>query len=643
MSVNALDLSKCDLKVGIEVHQQLATGTKLFCSCPPMKSEELPLSFERRLRPSQSELGRIDAAAVFEFNKGRVNLYRWNPESSCLVDADEEPPHPISAAALETVILISEILGARIIDEIHVMRKIVIDGSNTTGFQRTAVVGLGGSLAYGDGKSVGVQSTTVEEDAARALGEDARARQYALDRLGVPLVEIALEPIPDSPEGVERAALQLGRALRSTGRVARGLGTIRQDLNVSVKGGEVVEVKGVQKLNLIAKVVRYEATRQMGLLQVAAEAKNRSPNGVSSRVKDVTETLKTPASPVLKKVVQRDGARIFCASADALAGLLGFEPYPGIRVGKELGEIARTNGLGGVIHSDEFRKQGVTEAEDSALRAQMGVGKDAALVLVAGEEGRASTVAVLVKERLEAVPRGVLRETRAATEDGETRFLRPRPGAARMYPETDIPDIVVSPELVARMGLSLPVPWEQKVRSYSEKYSLSGEMAVQLYDSDKADLFENLAAKSKLDSSVIASILVELPARLAREGVEEMSIDGSLLSSVVLGLDRGLFAKEGAYDVLRTLGKGEVKTVEDAVSRLGIASMDDVEVERIVSEVVERNHTLVAERGERAFSVLMGEAMKLARGKADGGKVSAMIRRKMQEAGSPKQGDGGSA
>ena len=285
------DPSESGMKVGIEIHQQLATTTKLFCSCPIVKSEDLLFSFERRLRPSQSELGRIDPAAVFEFNKGKVNRYRWNPESSCLVDADEEPPHPMNSVALQTSLLISLMLEASVIDEVHVMRKLVIDGSNTAGFQRTSVVGLGGRLAF-DGKSVGVQSITVEEDSSRVLGEDDECRQFALDRLGVPLVEIALDPMVGYPGDVESAALHLGRALRSTGRVARGLGTIRQDLNVSVMGGEVVEVKGVQKLNLIAKVVRYEGMRQMGLIRVAEEMRMRGIDSVSCRTSVVTGCLR---------------------------------------------------------------------------------------------------------------------------------------------------------------------------------------------------------------------------------------------------------------------------------------------------------------------------------------------------------------
>ncbi len=625
------DPEAVQLRVGLEVHQQLATSTKLFCPCPIVKSEELPLSFERRFRPTQSELGQIDPAAIFEFNKGRVNLYRWNPESACLVDADEEPPHPPSKEAMETALLMADVLGSRIVDEVHVMRKLVIDGSNTSGFQRTAIIALGGALLV-DGFSVGVQTITVEEDSSRVLKESAQAREYALDRLGVPLVEIALDHFVGVPERVEAVALALGRSLRSTGRVARGQGTIRQDLNVSLLGGQVVEVKGVQKLNLLAKVVRYEATRQMGLVKIAEEIKKRGVSQVEPRAKDATETLKGTTSPVLRRILGKGGV-VNCVSFPRFTGLFGLEPFPGIRLGKELAEVARTNGLGGIIHSDEFSKQGIGEAEAVALRALTGSDSGAGLVLVGGEVSAVvETVTALIIERVTKAPLGVPGETRAATEEGETRYQRPRPGAARMYPETDIPEIVVSEEWKRSLKAMTPVPWKEKVAGYSKKYSLSEEAAVQLYDSDNSRLFEETAARLTLEPSVIASMLVELPVRLSREGVDESKMTAEVLGAVLEAVDEGRFAKEAAVDVLRSIGKGESLNVEDAISKLNLRGMSDQELEEIVAGVLESNDALIRERGDRAFSVLMGEVMKLARGKVDGQKVSRILRRAMAKA-----------
>ena len=615
-------------KVGIEVHQQLLCSRKLFCACPPVKSDELPLSFTRRLRLAQSELGQVDPAALFEFTKGKVNRYLWNPESACLVDADEEPPHPLNPEALDAALIVAGSLGSHIVDEVHVMRKIVIDGSNTTGFQRTAVIGLSGKMVV-DGVDVGVQSVTIEEDAARIIGEDREERRFALDRLGVPLVEVALDPISGDPEFVGRVALHLGRVLRSTGRVARGLGTIRQDLNVSTQGGKVVEVKGVQKLNLVPRVVAYEVTRQLGLSKVAARLKERGVKKVSCVAKDVTKLMKNTASGALHGQIEGGGV-VICIAATGLATLMGWEPFPGIRLGKEVAEVARANSLGGVVHSDEFERQGITEAEATLLRRETGAGPNDALVLVAGSRDAVEKVVKPLSERLTSSTNGVLAETRAATEDGETRYMRPRPGSERMYPETDIHDIVLTSQRIAKLRRSLPENWEATVGRFSKTYSLSKDLALKVYDSEMSDVFENLSKELDLDPSVIAGTLIDTPVRLAREGIPEEALSAKVLTEVLEAVDSGRVAKEAIPEVLRVVG-GKGLTVPKAIDTLGIKAADDAEVESVIEEVIKARRNLIDERGVDAFSALMGDAMGRLRGRADGAKVGGILREKLHK------------
>jgi glutamyl-tRNA(Gln) amidotransferase subunit E len=618
------------LKVGIEIHQQLATSAKLFCACPARKSEEFPYQFRRRLRPSQSEVGRLDPAAVFEFSKGRTNLYFWSPESSCLVEADEEPPHGMNEEAVGSALLVSLLLGSNVVDEVHVMRKIVIDGSNTTGFQRTCVVGLGGQVIV-DGQKVGIQSVTLEEDAARILGEDESERRYALDRLGVPLVEVALEPFTGTPEMVGNLALHLGRALRSTGRVARGLGTIRQDLNVSVGGGKVIEVKGVQKLNLVQKVVAYEAARQLALMQVAEKVNARGEGALKCTVSDCTGVLSGTASKVLKRQLA-EGGKAVCVCAPRLEGLLGWEPYPGARLGREVAEVARANSLGGVIHSDEFAKQGVSKPEEAALRKKCGAPAGSALVVVAGEPSVVERALAPIVERLEKAAEGVPAETRGATEEGETRYLRPRPGAQRMYPETDIPDIVVTRETLESLSSRLPERWDAKVARFEKQFSLSRDLALRLYDSGYAPLFETLAPEAGVAPSVLAATLVELPVRLVREGVPDEKVDDALLVSVVRAIGEGKAAKEAAFDLALSVGSGRAKDIDEALVALGLKAMSKDELERAIDGIIAEEAALVSEKGEAAFSPLMGRVMEMARGRADGETVSRLLRQKLKKA-----------
>jgi len=622
------DAAAIQLKVGLEIHQQLASTTKLFCKCPIAKSEDLPHSFERRLRPAQSETGKLDPAAVFEFGKAKSTVYRWSKETSCLVEADEEPPHPLNEEALAIVLAVSRLLHSNILDEVHVMRKIVIDGSNTTGFQRTTVVGLGGYLDVGNLR-VGVQTVTLEEDAARILGEDARSRFFALDRLGVPLVEIALEPVTGTAETIGEVALHLGRALRSTGKVARGLGTIRQDLNVSVLGGRVVEVKGVQKLNLIPKVVAYEASRQMGLILVAAEFGKRGRPNFEATSKDVTRLLAQTSSKVIQRAISEKGT-VECISSPGLAGLLGWEPFPGVRLGKELAEVARAAGLGGVIHSDEFSRQGISDEDEVQLRRELEAEADAGLVLVAGPPDRVKAAVGLIKERLEEATDGVPAETRAPTDEGETRYMRPRPGAQRMYPETDIPDIVITKEIIRKTDASIPEPWQRSVKRLEKIYSLSKEMALKLYDSDRLNLFERLARKRGVEGSFVGTVVVDLPTRLAREGVTEDAITDKLLEEVLQAIAEGKVAKEASTDVVRLVAKGEAKDVDSAITSLGLRPMSRRELEELVEGILNQEEKLVRERGEGAFSALMGEVMKQARGRTDGQLASTVLRNRLK-------------
>jgi glutamyl-tRNA(Gln) amidotransferase subunit E len=617
-----------ELLVGLEIHQQLACSTKLFCACPPVKSEELPYYFERRLRPAQSETGRLDPAAVFEYSKGKSNRYFWSPQSSCLVDADEEPPHPLSKEGLEGALLAAKTLRSNIVDEVHVMRKIVIDGSNTSGFQRTAVVGLGGEIRVG-GTRIGVQSVTVEEDAARILGEDGASRLFALDRLGVALVEVALDPVKGDPEFVGKVALYLGRVLRSTGRVARGLGTIRQDLNVSLMGGSVVEVKGVQKLNLLPRVVEYERNRQLALARVSDKLRERGVREVSCNVKDITEAMVDSGSKVLQERLS-EGGKIVAISVSGLQGLLGWEPSPGIRLGREVAEVARANSLGGIIHSDEFDRHGITPEEEGVLRGLMQTGSQDALVLVAGPPALVDSCVPHLTERLRATTKGVPAETRAATDSGETKYMRPRPGSQRMYPETDIPIIKVTDKMLRELSREVPENWEEKVSRLAASYSLSHDLALKLYDSEVDETFETLSKELKVEPSVIASVLVDFPARLIREGVPEDALTPAILADALRAVADGKAAKEAVPEILKTIGTAG-GTIDSAIRSLGLQTANEQRIRSVVKALVAKGAQLVRERGESSFSPLMGAAMKELRGRADGAVVARILRDEIRE------------
>ena len=270
------DYNKLGLKIGIEIHQRLNTK-KLFCNCDSILREDNPhITIRRKLRAVAGESGAIDIAAKHEMSKDMLFEYEGYNDTTCLVEFDEEPPHNINENALNIVLQITKMLNAKPVDLVQVMRKTVVNGSNTSGFQRTALVAQNGVLETSKG-TVKIDTVCIEEESAKDIKQEGNVRTFRLDRLGIPLIEIATAPDIKDPEHCRETAEKIGLILRSTGKVARGIGTIRQDLNISIEGGNRIEIKGAQDLDLIPNWIENEITRQQGLIEI----KEKLPNDIS--------------------------------------------------------------------------------------------------------------------------------------------------------------------------------------------------------------------------------------------------------------------------------------------------------------------------------------------------------------------------
>lgn len=642
MSEPSIDPERIGLKVGIELHRQLKTGRKLFCNCPVGK-EEGAIAFTRRLRPSQSEMGEVDPAALFEAKKEGWITYKAGPDFSCLVEADEEPPHDPDPFAVETALIIAELLGSKVVDEIHIMRKMVIDGSNTSGFQRTMIVALGGVLKWPGGvvEEVPIQTITLEEDAARNIAEGQGGRTFSLDRLGVPLIEISLAPITASPRQVQELAMTLARVLKATGRVERGLGAIRQDVNISVMNGAVIEVKGVQQLELISKVVDFEVKRQLWLQQLSTKLKERRLNA-SDFVKsplDLTRIFLGTKSRLVSQGLNKGGT-VMGVKVPKMKGLLSMEPIQGVRLGKELADIARFYELGGLLHSDELPGMGVTEAEVKRVRNELSCSDEDAFLLLVGDKPRLEECVSALLERLKQSLKGVPAETRAATPQGQTRYLRPRPGSARMYPETDILPIPVSEEMISAAKAKLPVPWEEQVRACASEYKLSLEQAERIIDSDYYELFKQAIRETGVQASVAASILTDTLTAIRREGLDIERISDDNLMELFKMISSGFIAKEAVQLLLETIAKGEADDVNSASSKIGFTTISLDELRKVVDVAIHQNIDLVKQKGEASFSAIMGVVMSQVRGKIDGSVVSSEVRRGIAQAMNDQRSNG---
>lgn len=628
--MSELQPDKIGLRVGLEIHQQLGTGKKLFCSCPPIESTDYPIKFTRKLRITRSELGELDPSALFETSKQKTIMYYANPESSCLVEQDEEPPHDVDPAAKETSLIIATALNTSVFSEVYVMRKLVIDGSNTSGFQRTMLLGLGGSLEV-DGRSVGVQSICLEEDAAKLLKDSSDIREYTLDRLGIPLVEIALEPVSGTPQEIKKIALTMGRMLRATKRVQRGLGSIRQDVNVSIEGGGVVEVKGVQKLDQLEKVVEYEAKRQHGLKIIQEKLQKLETERVAKEmdVKDVTDAFRSCKSKTVQKALS-GGAIVKAVRVKNFAGMFGFEPYPGIRLGKQLGELVRFFGLGGVFHSDELPNYGIEDAEVQQVRKTLEVQQNDGFLVLAGEPWKLDVVIDSIIRRIEDAKKGVPAETRVATVTGETVYLRPRPGASRMYPETDIPPIAVGRDEVEEARKKVPKSWEESLNELQKQYELNPQLALQVFDSEYLDLFESICRDGRISPNFAASMLCGTITNLERRGLDPKLLKNSEITKAFGLLADGKIAKESLEIIFESVMGGRASSIEEAIEKNAMGTLSDGELGSILDDVVASNAKIIEQQGERAIGPLMGIAMKNLRGKVDGQRINEMLESKIR-------------
>lgn len=614
-----MDYAALGFKAGLEIHQQLDTH-KLFCACPSVITDRTDYTFERELHPTGSELGEVDQAALAEARRQRQFVYRASRAATCLVEADEEPPHAVNAEALEVCLTVATLLGSRLVDEVHFMRKIVIDGSATSGFQRTALVALGGTV-----DSVGIQTICLEEDAARLLEERESTAYYGLDRLGIPLIEIVTAPDITSPREAEEVALRIGRLLRATKKVKRGIGTIRQDLNVSISAGNRVEIKGVQELRSIPSILEKEVERQLELVAVATELKKRvSQEEIAcQQSQNISDLFATTRSRMVRKALDR-GDVVRAVTLPGCAGLLSGVRYPEHRLGNELAGVAEVVG-GGIMHSDELPAYGISEEEVRALAKRLECGPRDGFALCVGPEEVARRALEEVVARAAQAHRGVPQEVRRVRSDGSTAYMRPLPGAARMYPETDVPPITITPEKKREVAAALPELPEEKIARYLT-HGLSREEARQIVYGDKDHWFDRLLQKFPEEGKQISRILLHTLPELENK----RNISGIPLSAIARALEgvaQGAVTKEGIPQVLAYLVEHPGAGVEEAVTACGLKALSEKQVRQVIREIMEKNEGLVQEKGQQASGALMGLAMQKLRGRADG----ELIHRLLQE------------
>ena len=465
-----MEYDKVNFKCGLEIHQQIE-GKKLFCNCQAIIKDTKPdFEFKRKLRVSAGESGKIDIAAQHERQKDKEFVYQAYNDVNCLVELDEEPPHEVNKEALEIAMKVALLLNCKPVDEIQFMRKIVVDGSNTSGFQRTALIATNGYIETSLGK-VRIPTICLEEEAAKLIERTLTKDTYNISRLGIPLIEIATDPDIKNPDHAKETAAKIGMILRSVKGIKRGIGTIRQDLNLSVKNTPRVEIKGFQEIDSIPIVLEKEAERRLKIIE------------------------------------------------------------------------------SGKIPEHEVRK----------------------------------------------------------AEKGETTsYLRPMPGADRMYPETDVPTLKINTS-----KLVLPELISDKAEKI-EDLGLGKDLADALAKEGKADLLTEFTKKLKnLKAAFMAEIMLTIPKIMRRKYNLDINPNDDDYRTLFEAMNENIVTKDNIEDIFK-----EQKLVKDIIHKYH--SMSDSQIEENIKKIL-------AENKELPFNTLIGKVMNVLRGKADSKKIIEIL------------------
>ncbi len=611
---------------GLEVHQQLDTG-KLFCRCPTKLSDAPAQStFHRRLHAVASEFGEFDVAALEAIGKEQTYHYQGLHESACLVEADDEPPHTMDANALRTAMEVSLLCKSTLVDKIITMRKTVLDGSNTSGFQRTALISMGGQLELQDGKIIRIQNLMLEEDSCRPVERKDHEVIYRLDRLGFPLIELSTMPDIHSPQQAKETALKMGEILRITGRVKRGLGTIRQDINISVPGGARVELKGVQDVELIDEYVKREMQRQNTLLQVQQELHQKGLTRALVHQQfplDATPALKNSTSKIIQNGIQHQHA-IIALRLPLMHGYMGREIQPDRRVGTEVSNYvkARAHGMG-ILHGDELPKFGITAEEVAAVRKLVMASEKDNFALMVGTRENCMRAVEVVKERISMLLEGIPMEVRGALEGGNSEYLRPMPGAARMYPETDEPHSIISTTQLQFLQQHLPRFAAERKKMYVQK-GLSEKLAEEMKLDNRARFFERLLEKG-YNPTIAATLLLDTLNIVRRENPRVDELNELQLESLLDAQKSGTVLRDQFVEITKAWAVHPHYTLTELLHQLNFQNASSEEVNQIIEQIVEKNMALVIVKKMDAQTPLMGHAMKALRGKASGQTIAAAL------------------
>ena len=646
---NEINFSDEGFLSGLEFHQQLIAnystkdthnfGSKLFCNCPVIIRDDTPdFSVIRQQRAVSGETGEIDISANFEKLKKYKIRYEGYHDTTCLIELDEEPIMPINQEALFRTLAISKnIFKLNLVDEILISRKTIIDGSNTSGFQRTAMVAYKSQNSFIEvnGKKISIVQVNLEEDSAKNTGTKNGIKHYRLDRLGTPLIEIATGPDMSHPEEVLSVAKRIGELLRTTGWVRRGQGTIRQDLNISISKGTRIEIKGVSDLDLIPLYSKNEAIRQKRMLELLELFKTRNITVELIReleIINISELFSNTKVSIIQKNIKL-GKQVFISKLPKFKGLLEFELQKNYRLGTEFSQICKVMAeVGGIMHSDEIENYDLSSAEIKSIQKKLSIKENDAFIILLSSSEQAKNSLNGLKQVLSSwiLEQGIVPEVRSPRSDGTTGYLRPLPGKARMYPETDALPYQLNQTILTNISqIKFEFP-EDRIARYKKDFNLSEEFSQRLSIHPKNSLFEIIVTEHKVDPTLVANTILSTLVNLRRDGFDISKINDQILIKIFSMLGEDKFSKDALELIFTSIinSKSHVN-IDDLIANLDLKKLDQKSIEKIIEKIVSDNSQIVSERGMGSMGLLMRIAMEQLGGKADGKLISDLIRKKI--------------
>jgi len=620
---------KLNFRCGLEIHHQILTEKKLFCHCPAgVYTDEWHAEALRHMRPTLSELGEYDGTALMEFKTKKEIIYRLNRDTVCTYEMDDNPPFLINEQAVDIALTIALALKCKIVGELHIIRKQYLDGSIPAGFQRTAIVGVDGQIELSSGKIVPIIQLGLEEDACREISDRGHQIIFSTDRLSMPIVEVVTGNNLSTPEEAAEAGMRIGRLLRATQLVRRGMGSGRQDVNVSIDGSTRVEIKGVPRIPRIPELTALEALRQKRLLELRDRLQERGfkPGDTpgeevrfAARPSDLKrpelaaalrsgDSIRVARLPKARKILNWElpGSRTF---ADELAGRVQV-----IACLDQTPNLFHTDGPGGGLDPED--------RERFAKATSLGR-EDVAVIVYGNDEDTRTAVQEVLARYAEAIA-CIPGETRQALRNNATGFERILPGPDRMYPDTDSPPYEITDARVEEARKRVPVePWVREQR-YRE-LGLPEDVLRRLAISPFASLFDRLIEEKAVAPMLAGEVLTRFLVAARRKGTDVAELNEEHWQALLRALGDGAIFREGLPAILSLWPKMPDANLEQVLERLEMGKISGSEVAKAVREAVAAARKTAVGADSIAVDIAMGVAMIRLAGRVPGRTVRKSI------------------